>query len=203
MRTREDAIMFRANIIRKLAKARPDLCKHSGVGFWPVPVMIPLVLAKCIYLIHKEWLDQIQASNYDTAEMLTEIRTRLTHLAAEGDLGEDHAGIYMREHPDAKKIKMDAAPFFKAYQTILDKNDPFILLGFVYSVEAGSLEAIKALVATGMISNEKFAKLHMVEEVEHDKLAEEIKQFILKSEYAHRFAQGCNLHDQLYEQIVG
>jgi len=202
MRTREDAITFRANIIRELAKVRPSLCNRSGVGFWPVPVMIPLVLAKCIYLIHAEWLDQIKAGKYDTAKMLTEIRTRLTHLVAKGDLGEDHAGIYMSEHPDVNKTKMDTAPFFKAYQTILDKNDPFVLLGFIYSIEAGSLEAVKALVESRMIANKRFAKLHMVEEVEHDRLAEEIKQLILKSEYASRFAQGCDLHDQLYEQTI-
>lgn len=163
--------------------------------------MIPVVLAKCLYLIHKEWLKQIQTGNYDVAEMLSEVRTRLTRLVAEGDLGENHAGIYIREHPDVKKIEYETAPFFKAYQEILDQEDAFVLLGFVYSIETGSLEAIKALVAHGMISNGEFAKLHMMEEVEHGRIAEEIKQLILQSQYASEFAEGCDLHDRLYEAI--
>ncbi len=202
MRTREDAVRFRADIVRNLARSRPDLQNESGEGFWPIPVMIPVVLAKCIYKIHEEWLQQIEAGNHETAAMLSEVRTRLTHLVAEGDLGEDHAGIYMHEHPNVKKTKMNSAPFFTAYQAILKEDDPFKLLGFVYSVEAGSLEAVKALVASRMIANKKFAALHMEEEVEHDRLAEEIKQRIMQSEYADRFAQGCDLHDALYENTV-
>ncbi len=202
MRERENAIRFRADIIRGLAEKRPDLRNESGEGFWPIPVMIPVVLAKCIYKIDEERLNQTQAGNYETAAMLTEVRTRLTHLVAEGDLGEDHAGIYMEEHPNVKNIDMKSAPFFKAYQTILKEEDPFKLLGFVYSVEAGSLEAVKALVASRMIAKKRFAELHMIEEVEHDRLAEEIKTLVLKSEYATRFAEGCDLHDSLYEKMV-
>lgn len=202
MRSYSDAVAFRANIINNLANTRPDLRNRSGVGFWPVPIMIPVVLAKCLYLIHDEWFNQIQASNYKVAEMLTEVRTRVTHLVAEGDLGEDHAGVFLREHPDVKEIEMNDAPFFKAYKAILEEDDAFVLLGFIYSIETGSLEAIKALVTNEMISDGEFAKLHMVEEVEHEKLAGEIQQFILESEYADRFAKGCDLHDRLYEQTV-
>lgn len=197
-----DPVKFRAQIIRRLAEARPDLCNDTGIGFWPIPVMIPLVLAKCLYLLHKEWLGQIRTGNFRVAEMLSNVRTRLTRLVAEGDLGEDHAGIYMREHPEVTKIDIRTAPFFKAYARILEEKDAFVLLGFVYCIETGSLEAIKALVERHMISNGEFARLHMEEEVEHERIAQEIKQLILGSEYAQRFTQGCELHNRLYEEVL-
>lgn len=197
-----DPAMFRAQIIRRLAEARPDLCNGSGVGFWPIPAMIPVVLAKCIYLLHEEWLEQIKASNPGVVEMLSQVRTRLTHLVAEGDLGEDHAGIYRREHPDVSTTDIRTAPFFKAYTTILAQEDAFVLLGFVYSIETGSLEAIKTLVEKQMIRDGEFARLHLVEEVEHGRIADEIEQLIMDSQYAQRFIQGRELHNHLYEAVV-
>ncbi len=202
MKDYSDAVNFRAAIIRKLAKARPDLCGGSGSGFWPVPVMGPVILAKCIFLLHFEWLHQIKRADYRVAEKLAEVRTRLTQIVAEGDLGEDHAGLYIKEHTAVKDIRMEALPFFKVCQTILKEEDPFILLGFIYNVETGSLEAIKALVETNMICNGHFAQLHLVEEIKHEKLANEIKTIILQSPYRERFIQGCDLHDRLYEEMV-
>ena len=202
MRSYAETVNFRGAIIIKLAARRLDLCDGSGLGFWPVPVMGPVILAKCIFLLHDEWLNQIKLGEYNTANQLSEVRTRLTQIVAEGDLGEDHAGMYIKEYPAVKDVQMETLPFFKVCQSILKEDDPFILLGFIYNVETGSLEAIKTLVKTNMISNGNFAQLHLVEEIEHEKLANEIKTIIFQSPYKWRFIQGCDLHDRLYEEMV-
>src|ERR1700741_75998 len=113
MQNNQTAAAFRAAIIKKLAKIRPDLCNSSGLGFWPVPIMIPVIIAKCIYLLHAEWQRQIMLGDRPLAKKLSEIRILLAKLGYEGDLGEDHAGIYMKEHPEVKNVEMETLPFFK------------------------------------------------------------------------------------------
>jgi hypothetical protein len=201
--TLPDPVMFRANIIRTLAQKRPELCDYSGRAFWPIPVMIPVVLAKCLHYVHREWFEQVCKKNYEIVSMLSLVRTGLTRLCAEGDLGEDHAGIYMREHPTVTHMDIFSAPFFTPYSRILTLcKNAFELLGFVYSIEAGSLEAIKALVELRMIANGEFAKLHMTKEVEHERIAEEIRRLISCSPYLESFNRGCQLHNLLYEEVV-
>ena len=202
MRPLEDAVEFRARIIRNFAQSNSQLCDESGIGYWPIPVLIAVILSKALYSIHEEWLSQITACNYEVAAMLSEVRTRLTAIAAEGDLGEDHAAIYLRDHPSVREINVSDGPFYLAYKRVLNEDDAFILLGFVYSVEIGSLSAVKELASSRLIANKNYAALHMVEEVAHGALAAEIKSIVMQSDYADRFAAGCDLHDLVYEEAL-
>ena len=165
-------------------------------------MLIAVILAKCLYKIHEEWLRQITVGNYETAAMLSAVRTRLTAIGAEGDLGEDHAAIYLRDHPGVREIDISDGPFYLAYTRILSEDDPFKLLGFVYSVEVGSLNAVKELASSRLIANKSYAALHMIEEVAHGALAAELKNIVMESEYAERFAAGCDLHDLVYEEAL-
>jgi len=201
MKTYEEALVFRAGIVSSLAKNHPELCDESGVGFWPVSVMTPSIFARCLYLMEQECLCRIINFDYVARDLLVSIRTRLTSLVYEGDMGEDHACIYLEEHPKVKNVRIQDGLFYSAYKTILDHDNWAVILGFIYSLEVGSLASIKALVDNKIIVNGEFAKVHLVEEVEHAKLAIEIRELIINSEYWNYFVSGCELHDNLYTQI--
>ncbi|MCB9811235.1 MAG: hypothetical protein H6779_03610 [Candidatus Nomurabacteria bacterium] len=137
---------------------------------------------------------------------MSKIRNLLVKLAAEGDLGEDHVAPYLADHPTLPSSFGDGH-FFEHYQKVLKLNDPFKILGFLYSIEVGSLEFVKVLVERGLVKEGGlFAKIHLKVEEKHRNLAISIREMVMpetfRNKYRAGFVGGCELHDAMYKKIA-
>ncbi|MEZ4104025.1 MAG: hypothetical protein R3B60_01930 [Candidatus Paceibacterota bacterium] len=206
MNTYEQALSHRAKCLREFACSHPELCDESGVAFWPIPVIMPLFFSQCLNLLQQEIVKLYVDNMREPANRLTEVRNLLAKLATEGDLGEDHASLYVADHPLLPQ-SFDDSHFLPHYQEVLVLNNPFKILGFLYSIEVGSLEFVKALVETGLIKkNGYFASTHLKVEVEHSNLAVLIRGIVMNETFCLRyrsdFVFGCEFHDIVYERIA-
>ena len=189
------------NKIRELAKKRPELSNMSGKGFWPVPAFFPLLLSHTIHCLQNK-ITELYLKNDGIAKELSEIRIALLNIVFEGDLGEDHTGLFIKDHPN-KLDEYKNLPFYNFCQGILKINNPIILLGILTRNEEGSLEEAKALVETKIINVGIFSQIHLIEEEKHARISESIKNKLLKNvQFKEDFLKGIDIHDELYSSIV-
>ncbi len=205
MKTYEEALRFRAKSIERFAYHNSELCDQSGVGFWPAPMLMPLIFSRCISLMQCEIVKQHKEKSFVLCQNLTMVRNLLVKLAAEGDLGQDHVSIYMEEHPEVCMWELQDGPFYKPYERVLELSSSFKILGFLYSIEVGSLLFVKELVKNQLIKDGKFAAMHLEVEGEHHDLALSIHKVVMDESFPSRyradFVSGCELHDSIYDQI--
>lgn len=201
-----DANVFMRDTVKALAHRQPGLCDRSGRGFWPVPVMFPLLLAHCLHRLQQRVSELYLGGHYCEGELLAACRCNVLRLVAEGDLGEDHASLFLADHHEVRGItgpECRQLPFFAFCEGILRIDDPVVLLGALMRNEAGSLGEMEALLGEGLISSGRFSEVHLVEEVTHARLAEEIAERLATvDELNHSFQIGQALHDQIYASVA-
>jgi release factor glutamine methyltransferase len=206
MRVEEKAGEFMARKVIELAQTREDLCDESGLGFWPIPAMFPQVLSHTIHLLQRKITNLILEGKTQEAHLLTHVRCDLLKIVHEGDLGENHTGIFLHEHRRALEIDrttLEKLPFYSFCTSLLEIDNPLVLLGAITRNEEGSIGEAKALVKTNLIKNRKFAELHLIEEVEHGRISAQIKSLLVDHPiFGSDFTQGLKLHDQLYSKIL-
>jgi hypothetical protein len=202
-----DAGKYMASQVFALAKAKKEYCNGSGIGFYPVPVYFPRMLSKCIDLIQNEITKYYLKQENTKAEKLVQVRINLLKTVFEGDLGENHTGIFLKDHPKVIKLtkeEIKALPYYNFVMGMVAEENPFRLLGMLARNEKGSLEEAKALVETNLIKDDgEYGNLHLMEEVLHGQLADEIAEIVLSElEFSEQFIIGQINHDKLYSTVL-
>lgn len=196
-----DAPELMASGIAKLGDQFPEYTNQSGVGFWPIPLYFPRFLSRCIDLIQEEITDHWNRKDADTAGKLIDVRIRLLRLVYEGDLGENHLGAFIADHPFVTELSAEVElPFSQFCLKILEVDDAITLLGILMRNEEGSLAEAHQLVNSQIINVDgTYGKLHLEEEVEHGRLATEIHQIIEGIPALNdRYLLGFEMHDEWY-----
>jgi Fe-S-cluster containining protein len=201
-----DANQFMRDTVRLLADRQPGLRDRGGRAFWPVPALFPLLLVHCLHQVQRQVSELYLAAHDREAAILAACRCNLLRLVAEGDLGEDHAALFLADHPGIAAIAGEEyrqLPFYGFCQDILRIDDPILLLGALMRNEAGSLGEMEALLAENLISPGRFSAAHLVEEVTHARLADEIAERLSEFEALNRsFNAGQALHDRIYAAVA-
>lgn len=198
---REHAGDFMAAYIQQLADRRPDLANMSGRGFWPVPAVFPLYLGHSIFRLQNAVSEAYLRGDSSHAAWLAHLRVLLMRIVYEGDLGENHTELFLRDHPEAPHAD---GPFAK-FTTHLGQMHMHwaTMLGLLVDNEVGSLAEARALVGYKIIRPDGvFARVHLQEEVEHARIATEIAVAVQRSRYAGAFENGIRLHRMWYASIV-
>lgn len=201
-----DANAFMKETVRTLAHRRPALRDRSGRGFWPVPAMFPLLLSQCLHRLQQRVSELYLEGRQHEGGLLAACRCNMLRLVADGDLGEDHAALFLADHPQIGAIPGQECrdlPFFTFCQGILHIDDPIVLLGALMRNEAGSLGEMEALLEEDLIASGRFSEIHLIEEVTHARLAEEIAERLAEVDELHSsFTKGQALHDRIYAGVV-
>jgi len=204
MRPLANAGQVMASTLARFASSHPELCDKSGTGFMPIPIMFPLLLTHLLDLLQLT-ISVLYSTNDLHVDKLVRIRMLFMQLMSEGDLGEDHTGLFLREHPEALKrlnMDMERGPFAAFCRRVRQTQDFAELCGIICRNEIGSEAEARALLEHAIISDGKYAQTHLVEEVEHANAAAEISEIFLHSPYRHRFQNGLLLHDRLYREVL-
>ncbi len=197
-----DAGTIMAEIVSRLAEDRPDLRDSSGRAFWPVPASFPLILSKCLFGLQELATGECLAGCSHRAQLVSAVRIEFLRLTADGDLGEDHTSLFLKDHPKAAEVT-DRPPFGYFCEEILKIEDPIVLLGAISRNEEGSISEIAALVESRLIDDGAFARKHLEQEHEHARRAETIAHLIGDSGWLlPRFQSGLALHDRLYSSVA-
>ena len=197
---------FMGDKIRELASQQPELCDQSGKGFWPVPAMFPQLLAHTIHKLQEKITYLNLFGKYEEAKLLTEVRLGMLKVVFEGDLGEDHTRLFLDDHKGI--LGLDSAeyrklPFYDFCKSVLEIENPIVLLGILTRNEEGSLEEAKALTETKLIGSGEFARIHVIEEEEHGRISAKIREALIQhSEFKEDFVKGLALHDLFYSSII-
>lgn len=192
--------------LAELARKRPELCDASGRAFWPVPAHFPHLLSRAVETLQQE--TTLRYLRHDPiAKELATVRTDLMKVVYEGDLGENHTDMFLRDHPEILSVtpeEADTLPFAEFCRGILSIDDPIVLLAVLTRNEEAGLAEAQALAQHSFIKPDgKFAKVHVIEEEVHGRISEGMRERLLRiPEFQTRFAKGEGLHDDLYRTIL-
>ncbi len=202
-----DANEYMGSKIKELAERRPDLCDKSGRGFWPVPASFPSLLSHAQNQLQSKIQEFYLKGEVEKADTLASVRMDLQKLVHEGDLGENHTRLFLNDHSGIQFLSEGVhrkLPFYNFCETVLDIEDPIMLMGIISRNEEGSLGEAHALAATGLVNYGPFATTHLREEVEHGRLSERIRKTLSShSDFHENFVTGIRVHDQIYHSILG
>lgn len=202
-----DAEKFMEMAVRELAATQPELRDGSGRAFWPTPAMFPNLLAECLEGLQDEITRLYLESEWEKADLLASCRCDLLKIVGEGDLGENHTALFVKDHPSIKALKAEESrslPFFRFCSEMLDIENPVMLLGALMRNEEGSLGEMEALLDEELITRGPFAELHIVEEEEHARLAENISERLRgEPAFGEDYQRGYALHDEIYTRALG
>ncbi len=193
--------------INALAKKNEKYCNNSGYAFFPVPIFFPKMLSKCIDMLQDEITNCYLENNVEVVEKLIQVRINIIKMVNEGDLGENHTGLFLHDHPMLKnmdQLTIKKTPFYNFCVSVLKVANPYILLGIITRNEEGSLSEMNALVKNNLINIKgNFAKLHLIEEEMHGILSKEVATILSNHDFFRKdFLEGYILHDKLYNTIL-
>lgn len=201
-----DAEEFMEMAVRELAATQPELRDGSGRAFWPTPAMFPNLLAECLEGLQDEITRLYLDSEWDKADLLANCRCDLLKIVGEGDLGENHTALFLKDHPTIKELTTEESrnlPFYRFCSEMLDIENPVVLLGALMRNEEGSLGEMEALLDEELITRGPFAELHIVEEEEHARLAENISARLRgEPAFGEDYQHGYALHDEIYTRAL-
>lgn len=202
----QETFGVRIKIVDRLVKKYPGLCDNSGVGFWPVPLFMPAIYAKCIYLLQYEFTKEIFSNNYVKGEFIGKLRSCLTELAVEGNLGKDCVSVYIDDHHPVQAIDVQDGIFYNLYKDkVLAVSNPFKILGFIYSAGIEWHQLIEQLVDCNIIIDGEYSKLQLEQAPTYEDIIPAIHDLVMKesvnSNYRSNFVRGTELYDELCEQI--
>ncbi|MDD5356715.1 MAG: hypothetical protein PHS53_01020 [Candidatus Pacebacteria bacterium] len=193
-----------------------DLKNIPGIGFWPVPLYFPLILARTLFLLEQTIGTLRTEREWSKAKKLAEARKIFVHLSCGqelvedeqmSDLSGDHCSVFLEDHPAILRLERGTEknlPWWPFCQSLLAKPSVFRLLGAVSDNEDGSMGEVHALAETGLLADGKFFRLHSVAEEEHARLAKQMEEIILSEpEWSHEYLVGKVQHRMLYAQVAG
>src|SRR6266478_37501 len=119
---------YMGECINKLAKEKKQYCDNSGYAFFPVPIYFPKMLSKCIDMLQDEITSFYLKNKIEVAEKLVQVRINIIKMVHEGDLGENHTGLFLHDHPKLKnmnKVELKKTPFYNFCINVLRVNNPY------------------------------------------------------------------------------
>ncbi|MCG8599294.1 MAG: hypothetical protein MI807_04045 [Verrucomicrobiales bacterium] len=196
-----DSVM--GTVLRQFAANYPDYCDSSGRAFWPVPAYFPLLLSRVLDALQQEISSAYIHGENEKARLLAEARIKLAQITLEGDLGENHTEMFLRDHPNVTTADAENRPFDRFCAGAMAVEDPVELLGLLCRNEQGSIEEMEAARDCQLLADGPFLQVHLIEEEEHRKLAEEIRDIMMtNSVFAASFKRGEEVHDKLYAGVL-
>jgi hypothetical protein len=186
-------------VFRKLAAKRPDLCDGSGRGYWPTSAKFPTFVALTVLLLQR-WGEELILSKDPFAEHVVAARMHVMRLAYFGDLGEDHAKLFLADHPGLRESPTDSPefPFSRFCGLLTSFTNPAEAAGALWHNETGSTEGITELGELGLVTKGEWYRAHLIEEPEHGKAAEEVAKVFRDSAFWHSFQVGAQKHADWY-----
>ncbi len=194
----------------------PDSFKGiAGIGLWPVPLYIPLFLAKTIYLLEESIVRLRRAHDWERGQKMVAIRQIFVSLACSqdkidgepmSDLSGDHCGAYLRDHPEIRSINPgdeEQLPWWPYCSLVSRETSALKLLGILGDNEEGSIEEIEALYVNGVMTDGDYYKLHSIAEEEHVRHTSEMTDIIAtEPDWNLTYRRGKLRNRQIYASIV-